>query len=88
ARLGVRFITESAVMHWDGGTAEIASLLTGAREQHVADSLVFAGTSMAEDSLAAELAARGIPFTAIGDCTAPRQAAFAIHDGRRVALGL
>ena len=88
ARLGVRFITESAVTHWDGGSARLASLLGGAEQQVEADALVFAATSMAEDSLSAELEARGVAFTAIGDCTAARQAAYAIHDGRRVALGL
>ncbi|WP_379063307.1 FAD-dependent oxidoreductase [Mesorhizobium sp. UC22_110] len=88
ARLDVRFLTESAVVHWDGKTAAIASLLTGTRQEHPADSLVFAGTNRAEDGLAVDLQARGIAFTAIGDCTAPRQAAYAIHDGRKVALGL
>jgi hypothetical protein len=43
---------------------------------------------MAEDGLARELDRRGVAFTAIGDCTASRQAAFAIHDGRKVALSL
>lgn len=88
ARLDVRFLTESAVVHWDGKTAAIASLLTGTRQEHPADLLVFAGTNRAEDGLAVDLQARGIAFTAIGDCTAPRQAAYAIHDGRKVALGL
>lgn len=43
---------------------------------------------MAEDSLARELERRGIAHVAIGDCTAARQAAFAFHDGRKVALSL
>lgn len=88
ARLGVRFITESAVVHWDGRAARIASLLTGVEQEYPADSLVFAGTGMAEEGLARELERRGIAYSAIGDCTAPRQAAFAIHDGRKVALAL
>jgi NADPH-dependent 2,4-dienoyl-CoA reductase/sulfur reductase-like enzyme len=86
ARLGVRFITESAITQWDGKIARVASLLDGS-EQHIeADALVFATTNIAEDSLSLELDRRGIAFTAIGDCTAARQAAFAIHDGRKVAL--
>jgi len=88
ARLGVRFITESAVLHWNGKAAKVASLLDGSERQVEADALVFAATSMAEDSLAVELAARGIAFTAIGDCTAARQAAYAIHDGRKAGLSL
>ena len=88
AKLGVRFITESAVVNWDGTTARVASLLDGSEKEIEADALVFSSTNSADDSLARDLGARGIAFTAIGDCTASRQAAFAIHDGRKVALGL
>jgi NADPH-dependent 2,4-dienoyl-CoA reductase/sulfur reductase-like enzyme len=88
AKLEVRFMTESAVAHWDGKTARIVSLLTDAEQELQADSLVFAGTNMAADSLSVDLEARGIDFTAIGDCTASRQAAYAIHDGRKAALAL
>jgi len=88
AKLGVRFVTESAVTRWDGSKATVTSLLDGRDQEIEADSLVFAGTNFAQDDLAVELEKRGIPFTAIGDCTASRQAAFAIHDGRKVALSL
>jgi len=88
ARLGVRFITESAVTHWDGKAAKVASLLDGGERQVEADALVFAATSMAEDSLSIELGARGVAFTAVGDCTAARQAAYAIYDGRKAGLAL
>ena len=60
----------------------------GVHVQVEADALVFATTSMAQDHLASELEKRSIPYAAIGDCTASRQAAFAIHDGRKVALSL
>jgi len=88
ARLGVRFVTESAIARWDGKTARIVSLLSGQERDIDADTLVYAATSVADDDLSRKLAERGIAFTAIGDCTAARQAAFAIHDGRKVALGL
>jgi NADPH-dependent 2,4-dienoyl-CoA reductase/sulfur reductase-like enzyme len=88
ARLGVRFVTESAITRWDGSRATVLSLLDGREQEIEADSLVFAGTNAAQDGLAVELEQRGIAFTAIGDCTASRQAAFAIHDGRKVALSL
>ncbi|RWE28713.1 MAG: oxidoreductase, partial [Mesorhizobium sp.] len=88
AKLRVRFVTESAIVHWDGKVARIASLLDGTEQEVEADALVFATTSMAQDSLSIELERRGIAHTSIGDCTASRQAAFAIHDGRKVALGL
>jgi len=85
---GARFVTESVVANWDGRTARIQSLLGGPDQEIEVDALVYASTSMASDSLSQDLTARGIPFTAIGDCTASRQAAFAFHDGRKVALGL
>jgi pyruvate/2-oxoglutarate dehydrogenase complex dihydrolipoamide dehydrogenase (E3) component len=88
ARLGVRFLTESAVVHWDGKQAKVASLLDGREQKLKADALVYAATSIADDSLLRDLEKHGIAFTAIGDCTASRQAAFAIHDGRKVALTL
>jgi NADPH-dependent 2,4-dienoyl-CoA reductase/sulfur reductase-like enzyme len=88
ARLGVRFMNESAVVDWDGRTARIASLLGGPDPEIEADAIVFAGTNMADDSLSLELARRGIDHSSIGDCTAARQAAFAIHDGRKLALSI
>ena len=88
ARLGVRFVTESAIVHWDATSARVLSLLDGTEHEIGADTLVFAATSIAEDSLAMELAAHTIAFTAIGDCTASRQAAYAIHDGRKAALAI
>jgi 2,4-dienoyl-CoA reductase-like NADH-dependent reductase (Old Yellow Enzyme family)/thioredoxin reductase len=88
ARLGVRFVTESAIVRWDGKEARIVSLLSGREDRIEADALVYAATNIADDSLARELNDRGIAFKAIGDCTASRQAAFAIYDGRKVALSL
>src|SRR5690606_32582861 len=77
ARLGVRFVTESAVFDWDGGIATISSLLDDRQQKIEADALVYAATSIAADGLARDLVERGIAFTAIGDCTASRQAAYA-----------
>ena len=88
ARLGVAFVTESAVVRWDGKLATIASLLDGSEQKLEVDALIYAATNIADDSLARSLEERGISFIAIGDCTASRQAAFAIHDGRKAALAL
>jgi hypothetical protein len=88
AGLGVRFVTESAVVHWDGKSAKVTSLLDGTEQQIVADALVFANTNLADDTVSRELGRRGVSHTSIGDCTASRQAAFAIHDGRKVALAI
>ena len=88
ANLGVRFITESAIDAWDGKAATIASCLTGEKERMEADDIVFATVNRANDSLASELAARGITFRAIGDGAAPRQAPYAIFEGRKAGLEL
>ncbi|MEP9373719.1 FAD-dependent oxidoreductase [Mesorhizobium sp. KR1-2] len=88
ARLGVRIATESAILEWTGSAARVASFLDGREELIEADALVFAATNAAEDSLAQGLAERGVAFTAIGDCVAARQAPYAIHEGRKVALRL
>lgn len=88
AGLGATFVTESAIEHWDGRTARVVSLLTGVVSEIEADALVHASTGMADDTLSRALVERGIAFKAIGDCTAARQAAFAFHDGRKVALGI
>ncbi len=88
ARLDVRFIVDSAILEWTGNAGRVVSLLDGREETIPADALVFASVNHAEDSLARELEARGIAFAAIGDCIAARQAPYAIHEGRKIALGL
>jgi 2,4-dienoyl-CoA reductase-like NADH-dependent reductase (Old Yellow Enzyme family)/thioredoxin reductase len=88
AQLGVRWLTESAVVAWDGRHARVVSLLDGAGQDLEADTLVYAATGTASTGLALDLDRRGIAHVDIGDCTAARQAAFAIHDGRKVALAL
>ncbi|TPK46761.1 FAD-dependent oxidoreductase [Mesorhizobium sp. B2-5-4] len=88
AKLKVRFVTESAVVHWDGRMARVASLLDETEQEIEADALVFATTNMAANMLSIELERRKIAHTSIGDCTSSRQVAFAIHDGRKAALGL
>ncbi|MEZ5810441.1 MAG: FAD-dependent oxidoreductase [Rhizobiaceae bacterium] len=82
--LGARFITDSGIFEWTGKAARIVSFLDESETIMEADALVFATANMANDELARELEARGIAFTAIGDCLAARQAPYAIHDGRRV----
>jgi NADPH-dependent 2,4-dienoyl-CoA reductase/sulfur reductase-like enzyme len=90
AALGARFVLESAIAEWlgNGGGAEVVDLLTGAVSRIPADDLVMATTNRADGTLAAELAARGVKATSLGDAAAPRMAALAFHDGRRWALEL
>ena len=56
----------------------------GAETSLEADDLVLATPNRAEDSLARELDGDLRPMHLIGDAAAPRQAAYAIHDGRAV----
>ena len=86
AGLGVRFIVESAITSWSGTSAKVQSFLDGSETEIEADALVFATANTAETSLAMALRDRGISFREIGDGAAPRQAAYAIYDGRKAGL--
>lgn len=86
AGLGVRFIVESAITRWSGSSATVQSFLDGSETEIEADTLVFATANTAETSLAMALRDRGVSFREIGDGAAPRQAAYAIYDGRKAGL--
>ncbi|MCL5775688.1 FAD-dependent oxidoreductase [Limibaculum sp. FT325] len=86
AQLGVEFMCESGILEWTGRGARVVSFLTGAERAIEADDLVMAVPNRAEDGLFRELAGRGVEVRLIGDAAAPRQAAYAIHDGRKAAL--
>ncbi|WP_417436328.1 FAD-dependent oxidoreductase [Hoeflea sp.] len=88
AGLGVKFVVESAITHWSGTSAAVQSFLDGGKTEILADTLVFATANMAEDSLAVALRQRGVSFREIGDGAAPRQAAYAIYEGRKAGLEL
>ena len=88
ARLGVTFLCESVIARWSGDGALVRSLLTGAEQLVPADDLVLATPNRAEDGLARALEGEGLELHLIGDAAAPRQAPWAIHDGRRVGLVL
>ena len=86
ARAGARFLTEHVITRWHGNGATVRSLLTGSEETVAASALVVATTNQAFDPFPATFA--GKETHRIGDCAAPRQAPYAFHEGRRVALGL
>lgn len=86
ARSGVRMLTEHRILRWHGNGATVQSLLDGAEETIAASALVMATTNVAFDPFPATLA--GKTLHRIGDCAAPRQAPYAFHEGRRVALTL
>ena len=86
AQLGVRMITESAIAEWHGNGATVQSLLTGAQEVIAASALVMSTTNRAFDPFPEGFAGKQV--LRIGDCAAPRLAAYAFHEGRKVALAL
>ena len=86
AKLGVRFILESAITKWKKEGAEILCFLDGNTQFIEADSLVFATPNIAEDSLTLELQDSGLDVINIGDSAGPRQAPFVIYEGRRTGL--
>jgi len=88
ARLGVRFMCESVITRWDAEGATVKSLLDDEEELIPADDLVMATPNRAEDTLARALSGDPITVHLVGDAAAPRQAPYAIHDGRRVGLAL
>lgn len=84
AQLGVMFVCESGVLEWTEEGARVISFLSGVETLIEADDLIMATANRAEDSLARELDSEHRPVHLIGDAAAPRQAAYAIHDGRAV----
>ncbi|WP_297770167.1 FAD-dependent oxidoreductase [uncultured Roseovarius sp.] len=88
ARLGVRFVTDSAISEWSGTCAQVVSLLTGEFQKMTADSLVLATGSRADHTLPDDLRTLGLRPRLLGDANAPRHAAAAIYDGRVTGLAI
>lgn len=88
AKLGVRFMPETAIAHWLGkdAGARVISLLDRSESVIPAATLILATTNHAYDPLSAPLDDL-IPVL-IGDAAAPRLAAYAFHDGRKTGLSL
>jgi len=86
--LGTTFLTESIITQWQKGSAEVFSLLSGETTKMYADSLVLATVNKADNSLHQDLSDHGIRAVLIGDAAAPRNAAYAIYEGRKLALSL
>ena len=86
ARKGVIFKTEHCIRRWHGNGATLRNLLTGEEETIAASALVMATTNLAFDPFPESFA--GKTTLRIGDCAAPRQAAYAFHEGRKAALAL
>jgi hypothetical protein len=88
ALAGGELAPNTVVVEWGGEIATLRSTLTGTETQQRFDWLVVAGTPVARVELSAELDRLGVTHTLVGDCLAPRTAAAAILDGRRVALAI
>ena len=86
ARAGAQFHTEHIIARWHGNGATLRSLLTGAEITIAASGLVMATTNIAFDPFPETLP--GKTLHRIGDCAAPRLAAYAFHEGRKWALAL
>ena len=86
AQLGVQMRTEHMVMAWHGNGATLRNLLTGEAEVWPASDLVMSTTNTAFDPFPPSL--KGKTLHRIGDCAAPRLAAFAFYEGRNSAQGI
>lgn len=86
AKLGVSFITESCIAHWHGNGATVRSLLTGDEQVIPASALIMATTNTSFDPFPEGFA--GKVTHRIGDSSAPRLAAYAFHEGRKLAISL
>jgi NADPH-dependent 2,4-dienoyl-CoA reductase/sulfur reductase-like enzyme len=86
ARKGVTMLPEHCIARWHGNGATLRNLLTGKEEQVAASALVMATTNIAFDPFPEGLP--GKTLHRIGDCAAPRLAAYAFHEGRKLALSL
>ena len=86
ARLGVKFLTEHCLTAWHGQGVTVRNLLTGHEETLPASALVMSTTNRAFDPFPETFP--GKTTHRIGDCLAPRLAAYAFHEGRKLALTL
>jgi 2,4-dienoyl-CoA reductase-like NADH-dependent reductase (Old Yellow Enzyme family)/thioredoxin reductase len=84
--LGVRMLTEHCITRWHGNGVTVRNFLTGAEQTIAASALVMATTNVAFDPFPEGFA--GKVTHRIGDCAAPRLAAYAFHEGRKVALAI
>lgn len=84
AVLGVKFLTEHCVARWHGNGVTVRNMLTGAEETLPASALVMATTNRSFDPWPDGFGTKATHR--IGDCTAPRLAAYAFHEGRKLAL--
>jgi hypothetical protein len=86
AARGAQMVTEHCITRWHGNGATLRNMLTGKESQVAGLALVMATTNVAFDPFPERI--EGKTLIRIGDCAAPRLAAYAFHDGRKAALAL
>lgn len=86
ARKGVTMLAEHCIARWHGNGATLRNLLTGEEKQVAGSALVMATTNLAFDPFPEVIPGKALHR--IGDCAAPRLAAYAFHEGRKTALAL
>ncbi|HKP25502.1 MAG TPA: FAD-dependent oxidoreductase [Dongiaceae bacterium] len=86
AKLGAKFLVESALADFKDGKATVVNLLDNSETVIEVDDIVTSLTNVSNDSIARELEARGVKATTVGDCIAARHAAAALYDGRRAGM--
>jgi NADPH-dependent 2,4-dienoyl-CoA reductase/sulfur reductase-like enzyme len=86
ARSGTRMLTEQVIVRWHGNGVTVRSMLDGHEETIPASALIMATTNLAFDPFPETFSSKTVHR--IGDCAAPRQAPYAFHEGRKVALGI
>jgi 2,4-dienoyl-CoA reductase-like NADH-dependent reductase (Old Yellow Enzyme family)/thioredoxin reductase len=86
AKLGAKFLVESALGDFKDGKATIVNLLDGSETIIEIDDIVTSLTNVSNDSIARELEAKGVKAVTVGDCIAARHAAAALYDGRRAGM--
>jgi NADPH-dependent 2,4-dienoyl-CoA reductase/sulfur reductase-like enzyme len=84
--LGVRMLTEHCLVRWHGNGVTVRSFLTGEEEVIAASGLVMATTNVAFDPFPEGFG--GKVTHRIGDCAAPRLAAYAFHEGRKLGMAI
>ena len=84
--MGVASPSSARWVRWHGNGVTVRSFLTGAEEVIPASGLVMATTNRAFDVLPEVI--EGKVMHRVGDCAAPRLAAYAFHEGRKVGMGI
>ncbi len=83
-KYGATFLAESVVTEWRGDGATVRNMLDGSLTDVPASAIVLATTNMALNDLELELTALGVETRTAGDCVAPRNAAYAFYEGRKL----